>query len=41
VFLKSFQVDERWYFDYYSYLCKGLIVYILRSIVPQQIKTTI
>ncbi|SFV87119.1 hypothetical protein MNB_SUP05-SYMBIONT-4-1123 [hydrothermal vent metagenome] len=24
VFLKSFQIDERWRFDDYSYLCKGL-----------------
>ncbi|SFV85930.1 hypothetical protein MNB_SUP05-SYMBIONT-4-479 [hydrothermal vent metagenome] len=24
MFLKSFQIDERWRFDDYSYLCKGL-----------------
>ncbi|SFV88684.1 hypothetical protein MNB_SUP05-SYMBIONT-5-577 [hydrothermal vent metagenome] len=24
MFLKSFQIDERWCFDDYSYLCKGL-----------------
>jgi len=32
VFLKSFQVDERWYFDYYSYLCKGLSIYVCEFI---------
>jgi len=25
VFLKSFQIDKRWCFDDYSYLCKGLL----------------
>jgi len=29
VFLKSFQIDERWRFDDYSYLCKGLFVLLL------------
>jgi len=24
VFLQSFQIDERWRFNDYSYLCKGL-----------------
>jgi len=25
VFLKSFQIDKRWRFDDYSFLCKGLV----------------
>ena len=31
MFLKSFQIDERWCFGDYSYLCKGLKVKHLKT----------